>query len=135
MYVADPQLAPGLPVHVVPAHTDKLAISRVTPYTLPEPLILKPEKQKAHNAIEKRYRMSINDKIVELKDMLIGPQAKVCYLCSYTFTSSSIVRFRPHLFHELFSMKYCNFFDEINKNNYAVKIPQYFILQSIFLFY
>lgn len=75
---AHQQLQSGLPVHVVPAPPpDKLAITRVTPYTPPEPLVIKPEKQKAHNAIEKRYRMSINDKIVELKDMLIGPTAKV----------------------------------------------------------
>lgn len=37
----------------------------------------KGEKRNAHNAIERRYRSSINDKIVELKNMVVGPEAKV----------------------------------------------------------
>lgn len=31
----------------------------------------------SHNVIERRYRTSINDKIMELKDMILGPEAKV----------------------------------------------------------
>ena len=37
----------------------------------------KPERKSAHNVIEKRYRSSINDKIVELKDIVAGKDAKV----------------------------------------------------------
>ncbi|XP_075589355.1 sterol regulatory element binding protein [Dermatophagoides farinae] len=36
-----------------------------------------PEKRSAHNAIEKRYRSSINDKILELKTIIAGPDAKL----------------------------------------------------------
>lgn len=36
-----------------------------------------PEKRSAHNAIEKRYRSSINDKILELKNLVAGPDAKL----------------------------------------------------------
>lgn len=34
-------------------------------------------KRSSHNAIERRYRTSINDKIIELKDMVVGTEAKV----------------------------------------------------------
>ncbi|XP_015785096.1 sterol regulatory element-binding protein 2 [Tetranychus urticae] len=36
-----------------------------------------PEKRTAHNAIERRYRSSINDKITELKNMVVGTDAKL----------------------------------------------------------
>lgn len=34
-------------------------------------------KRNSHNAIERRYRTSINDKITELKDIIVGTEAKV----------------------------------------------------------
>ncbi|KAH9399599.1 Sterol regulatory element-binding protein 2 [Tyrophagus putrescentiae] len=40
-------------------------------------LVTIPEKRSAHNAIEKRYRSSINDKILELKNLIAGPDAKL----------------------------------------------------------
>lgn len=45
------------------------------------------KKKTAHNAIEKKYRSSINDKINELKARVAGPDAKVnsVYLCSSCF--------------------------------------------------
>ena len=57
---------------------DKLPINRITtitPHTR-EPKV-KEGKRNAHNAIERRYRTSINDKIVELKNMIVGIDAKV----------------------------------------------------------
>ena len=36
-------------------------------------------KRNSHNAIERRYRTSINDKINELKDIIVGTEAKVCF--------------------------------------------------------
>lgn len=35
------------------------------------------ERRTTHNIIEKRYRSSINDKIVELRDLVMGNDAKV----------------------------------------------------------
>ncbi|GIY17301.1 sterol regulatory element-binding protein 1, partial [Caerostris extrusa] len=40
-----------------------------------KPPIIKGEKKNAHNAIERRYRSSINDKIIELKNMIVGTEA------------------------------------------------------------
>lgn len=47
----------------------KLATSGIVPQ--------KGEKRNSHNAIEKRYRCSINDKILELKNLVAGEEAKV----------------------------------------------------------
>lgn len=43
----------------------------------------KTEKRTAHNAIEKKYRSSINDKIVELKSLVSDSNAKVCLISAY----------------------------------------------------
>lgn len=37
----------------------------------------KSERHRAHNAIEQKYRKSINNKITELKNLLFGAEAKV----------------------------------------------------------
>ena len=39
----------------------------------------KGEKKNSHNAIERRYRSSINDKILELKDLVAGGDGKVSW--------------------------------------------------------
>lgn len=36
-------------------------------------------KKSSHNAIERRYRNSINDKILELKNLIAGEEAKVTF--------------------------------------------------------
>lgn len=38
---------------------------------------VKEVKRSAHNAIERRYRTSINDKIIELKNIIVGVDAKL----------------------------------------------------------
>ncbi|CAB3377525.1 Hypothetical predicted protein [Cloeon dipterum] len=54
----------------------KMPINRinVTPKEVPK---VKEVKRSAHNAIERRYRTSINDKIIELKNMVVGVEAKL----------------------------------------------------------
>lgn len=56
---------------------EKLPINRLAPSGKPALVQNRGEKRTAHNAIEKRYRSSINDKIVELKDLVVGTEAKV----------------------------------------------------------
>ncbi|OPJ87391.1 sterol regulatory element-binding protein 1 [Patagioenas fasciata monilis] len=57
--------------------TEKLPINRLAPSGKPMLVQGRGEKRTAHNAIEKRYRSSINDKIVELKDLVVGTEAKL----------------------------------------------------------
>lgn len=64
-------LTTGIPVVL---ETDKIALSQVPNANVPK---VKEVKRSAHNAIERRYRTSINDRIVELKNMLVGEDAKV----------------------------------------------------------
>lgn len=52
----------------------KVPISRITKQSVLPPKI---EKRSAHNAIEKRYRTSINDKILELKELVCGTESKM----------------------------------------------------------
>ncbi|XP_056660463.1 sterol regulatory element-binding protein 1 isoform X5 [Monodelphis domestica] len=56
---------------------DKLPINRLAATGKTPNSQSKGEKRTAHNAIEKRYRSSINDKIVELKDLVVGTEAKL----------------------------------------------------------
>lgn len=64
----------SIPIQVVDG--DKVAINRLGGTHSRGP---KKEKRTTHNAIEKRYRLSINDKIIELKDLVAGPDAKVSF--------------------------------------------------------
>ncbi|XP_035257979.1 sterol regulatory element-binding protein 1-like [Anguilla anguilla] len=57
--------------------TEKLPISRIAVGSKPSGLANRGEKRTAHNAIEKRYRSSINDKIIELKDLVAGTETKL----------------------------------------------------------
>ncbi|KAL3879146.1 hypothetical protein ACJMK2_031456 [Sinanodonta woodiana] len=66
-------LTTGIPVQMVDG--DKVPINRLTSHVKAKPP--KGEKKSTHNAIEKRYRLSINDKIAELKDLVVGEDAKL----------------------------------------------------------
>lgn len=78
--------------------TEKLPINRIAISGKPGMQIQKGEKRTAHNAIEKRYRSSINDKIIELKDLVAGTEAKVCLLLpSFLFKYNVYPAFSRHL--------------------------------------
>lgn len=59
---------------------DKVSLHKITsPVTISKDKVpkVKEVKRNMHNAIERRYRTSINDRIVELKDIIAGPNAKM----------------------------------------------------------
>ncbi|XP_013185690.2 sterol regulatory element-binding protein 2 [Amyelois transitella] len=64
-------LTTGIPVVL---EGDKIALSQAPNIGPPK---VKEVKRSAHNAIERRYRTSINDRIIELKNMLVGEDAKL----------------------------------------------------------
>lgn len=68
-------VATGIPL--VLEADKKVAINRVTTQQSNKEPKFKEVKRSAHNAIERKYRTSINDKIVELKNMIVGTDAKV----------------------------------------------------------
>jgi len=75
--VASPNRTTSSPqsnVLVVPVIGNKFPIERITPAP---PKEKPPAKRSSHNDIEKRYRSSINSKIDELRDLLVGPDSKL----------------------------------------------------------
>lgn len=67
----------GIPVVL---DTNKIQINGIIPQIKENK---PPTKRSAHNAIERRYRTSINDKIIELKNIIVGEEAKVIHLLCY----------------------------------------------------
>ena len=67
-------LTTNIPIQVV--ETEKVPINRLNQQSK-QSKPAKGEKKTSHNAIEKRYRLSINDKIVELRDLVDGKDSKV----------------------------------------------------------
>ena len=67
----------SIPVTMV--DSEKMPINRIssTNNSASLPQLPRGEKRTAHNAIEKRYRLSINDRILELKDLVVGNHSKV----------------------------------------------------------
>ncbi|KAL4624556.1 sterol regulatory element-binding protein 1 [Arapaima gigas] len=56
---------------------EKVPINRIAISSKPSGLASKREKRTSHNATEKRYRSSINDKIIELKDLVAATDSKL----------------------------------------------------------
>ena len=77
-----PTVVPSaVPVRVI--EREKVAISRINTTSAKQSgggQVGRGEGRSAHNAIEKRYRLSINDKIVELRELIAGKDSKVSIL-------------------------------------------------------
>lgn len=77
---ADKNQTMQLAVPRVPVMDDGISLGVISPAELEDTGNGKnndgPPKRSSHNAIEKRYRCSINDKIAELRDMLMTKDAK-----------------------------------------------------------
>lgn len=67
------QILAGIPLVL---DSEKVAINRI-PMQPGKETKVKEVKRSAHNAIERKYRTSINDKIVELKNIVVGLDAKL----------------------------------------------------------
>lgn len=73
--------------------SDKVPINRLAASRMPQNFP-RGEKRSSHNAIEKRYRLSINDRIIELKELICGREGKVSWIIilrhkrSSTFSST-----------------------------------------------
>lgn len=68
-----------MPAVVVDSTTEKVSLTRLKTHDKDKEKMPKfrEVKRNMHNAIERRYRTSINDRIVELKDIIAGPSAKM----------------------------------------------------------
>jgi len=101
-------VVPGtIPVRLV--EREKVAISRINTNGTKQSgggQVGRGEGRSAHNAIEKRYRLSINDKIVELRELIAGKDSKVStnlqihqlygmFLVSSNVQSISVTWFSP----------------------------------------
>lgn len=90
---------------------EKLPINRIAISGKPAGQPHKGEKRTAHNAIEKRYRSSINDKIMELKDLVAGTDAKV----RSTYLQASHAFYAIFFF--FFFLSSCLFHEQQRSNN------------------
>ncbi|CAH0385967.1 unnamed protein product [Bemisia tabaci] len=67
-------LTTGIPVVL---DAENFALNQIPGTNVSMKFPKKEGKRNSHNAIERRYRTSINDKIIELKDMIVGTEAKL----------------------------------------------------------
>jgi hypothetical protein len=79
-YVAISLFLSGIPLVLEP---DKVSLNRLKPFPSEKVPKVREVKRNMHHAIERRYRTSINDRIIELKDIIAGPEAKVLLIYNF----------------------------------------------------